>query len=84
MTHAILCVMTHARGKPDTRHDTLTGMTARSGRGTARQTIRVDEDLWQRFGTATTTAGTDRSAALRALIAWYLHTGPLPKRPAGE
>lgn len=42
------------------------------GRGTPKYGIRVPEDAWNRFGEATTQAGTDRSAVLRAFIAWYL------------
>ena len=75
--------MTHASlGEPN-RHDTLAVVTGRSGRGTARQTIRVEEALWNRFGVVATNQGTDRSALLREFIAWYLRTpgAKLPKRP---
>jgi hypothetical protein len=74
--------MTHASlGGPD-RHDTLTGMTGRSGRGTARQTIRVDETLWERFGEATEALGTDRSTWLREAIAWCVRErgAKMPRR----
>lgn len=75
--------MTHATPVPENRHDTLTSVTGRSGRGTARQTIRVDEALWEEFADATTRAGADRSTVLRAFIAWYVHKpGAKPlKRP---
>lgn len=46
-------------------------------RGTPKQTIRVDPDLWQRFGAV---CG-DRAAALRAFMRWYLREGDLPRRP---
>lgn len=78
--------MTHATPIPAPRHDTLTPVTVRSGRGTARQTIRVDTDLWDRFGAAAEQAGTDRSEALRAFIRWYLREpgARMPKRPAAD
>lgn len=76
--------MTHATPIASPRHDTLPTVTVRSGRGTARQTIRVDTDLWDRFGAAAEQAGTDRSEALRAFIRWYLREqgAKMPKRPA--
>jgi predicted DNA-binding protein len=43
-------------------------MTRRSGRGTARQTIRVDEATWERFGKLAEKRGTDRSTLLREQI----------------
>lgn len=45
--------------------------------------IRVDHDLWNAFGQATTANGTDRSAALRAFMAWYARrpSAKLPSRP---
>jgi hypothetical protein len=56
-------------------------VTARSGRGTARQTIRIDEDLWNRFGQV---AEPDRSTVLREFIRWYVGEPgtKAPKRPA--
>ncbi|WP_033438402.1 hypothetical protein [Saccharothrix sp. NRRL B-16314] len=58
-------------------------MTVRSGRGTARQTIRVDTDLWDRFGAAAEQSDTDRSEAVRAFIRWYLREpgAKMPRRP---
>jgi predicted transcriptional regulator len=50
----------------------MAAMTGKSGRGTARQTIRVDEDLWDRFGQASETQHTDRSVLLREFIARYV------------
>jgi hypothetical protein len=47
-------------------------MTGRSGRGTPRQTIRVDEDLWVKFGELTAAEGLDRSSVLRNFIRWYI------------
>jgi hypothetical protein len=47
---------------------------------TPRHAIRVDDDLWDRFGVA---AGRDRSAVLREFMRWYLRESKarLPKRP---
>jgi antitoxin component of RelBE/YafQ-DinJ toxin-antitoxin module len=61
-------------------------VTRRSGRGTARQTIRIEEDLWARFAAACEQTGTDRSTAIREFVAWYVREPgtKLPKRPAGE
>jgi metal-responsive CopG/Arc/MetJ family transcriptional regulator len=67
-------------------------MTGRSGRGTARQTVRVDEALWKRFGDARERAGAkDRSAVIREFIRWYVRDRdeqgrpvPMPKRPDAE
>ncbi len=75
--------MTHASHAEPSRHDTLAVVTGRSGRGTARQTIRVEEALWNRFGVVATNQDTDRSALLREFIAWYLRVPgtKLPKRP---
>ena len=75
--------MTHASPTGQNRHDTLSVVTGRSGRGTARQTIRVDDALWTRFGVVATRQDTDRSALLREFIAWYLRVpaAKLPKRP---
>jgi predicted DNA-binding protein len=43
----------------------------------------VPDELWDRFGELTAQAGTDRSAVLRELIAWYVRhpSGKLPNRP---
>jgi hypothetical protein len=38
---------------------------------TPTRPIRVDPALWERFGAATAKADTDRSAVLRAFMAWY-------------
>lgn len=51
------------------------------GRGTPRHAIRIPDRLWELFGESTGRAGTDRNAALRALIAWYVGQGDLPARP---
>jgi hypothetical protein len=73
--------MTQARGRRHSRHDTFADVTGRSGRGTARQTIRVDEDLWQQFGEV---ADPDRSTVLRDFIRWYVgeQGAKAPKRSA--
>jgi hypothetical protein len=78
--------MTPARGSAEKCHDTLNGVTGRSGKGTARQTVRIDEDLWAKLGAACESAGIDRSAALRAFARWYVGEGDaeLPERPAPE
>jgi len=75
--------MTPASPYPSECHDTVTGVTERSGKGTARQTFRAETTLWQAFGEATQRAGTDRSEALRAFMRWYLREGgaELPERP---
>lgn len=48
-------------------------------KGTPKQTIRVDPDLWLRFGDAVG----DRAAAIRAFMGWVLREPDvkLPKRP---
>jgi predicted transcriptional regulator len=43
-------------------------VSKRSGRGTARQTIRVDELRWERLGEIAEKRGTDRSALIRDKI----------------
>lgn len=75
--------MTHASISAGRRHDTLASVTSKSGRGTARQTIRVDEDTWEKFGTRSQAAGTDRSTVLREFIRWYNREPGTraPKRP---
>jgi hypothetical protein len=81
--------MTHATPPDKNRHDTLSDMTSRSGRGTARQTFRVDESLWKRFDEAVRRAGADdRSSVIREFIRWYVHdrdeqgkAARMPKRP---
>ena len=57
------------------RHDTprptnLINVSGKSGRGTARQTIRMDEDLWVKLDAAAQALGTDRSALLREYARW--------------
>lgn len=58
------------------------GMSPNAPRTPVRP-IRVDADLWNDFGQAATTNGTDRSAALRAFMAWYARRpgAKLPERP---
>jgi hypothetical protein len=75
--------MTHVADQSGICHDTLSDvMTGRSGRGTARQTVRIDHELWDRFGVAARSAGVDRSSVLRAFIRWYVREAGLPERPA--
>jgi hypothetical protein len=60
----------------------LSDVSGRSGRGTARQTVRIDHELWDRFGVAARSVGVDRSALLREFVRWYVHETGLPERPA--
>lgn len=79
-------VMTPARGSARNRHDTLGAVTARSGKGTARQTFRIEKDEWDELGKKAAEKGADRSAVLRALIRWYNGKpgAELPDRPTPE
>jgi hypothetical protein len=51
---------------------------------TPTRPIRVDLDTWAEFGAATGSMGTDRSAALRSFMDWYLHKpgSRTPTRPS--
>jgi hypothetical protein len=51
-------------------------------RGTPKITLRVSEELWQRFGEVAHAAETDRATLLRAFIVWYVGRGKLPKPPS--
>ena len=75
-------VMTRATLNGVERHDTVAEVTGRSGRGTARQTVRIDEALWETFGEI---AEPDRSSVLRDFIRWYVREpgAKPPKRPVG-
>lgn len=74
------------------RHDTPTGttlaaVTGKSGRGTARQTIRMDEVLWEKLDAAAKAVGTDRSTYLRDFARWAVHEkgAKMPRRaPSGS
>jgi hypothetical protein len=46
--------------------------------------LRVEDDLWERFGAATQQLGTDRSAWLRGAILWCLREpgAKMPQRAA--
>jgi hypothetical protein len=83
MTQSYSGVMTHATQGPDARHDTLAAVTGKSGRGTARQTIRVDEALWEQFGERAASVDNDRSALLRDFMRWFVREpgAKMPKRP---
>lgn len=48
----------------------MPAMTGRSGRGTARQTVRIDEGLWEALGRLAQEHGTDRTAVLRDYVRW--------------
>ncbi|MEO6088419.1 MAG: hypothetical protein ABIQ18_35430 [Umezawaea sp.] len=58
-------------------------MTGKSGRGTARQTIRVDEVLWEQFGERAASVDNDRSALLRDFMRWFVREqgAKMPQRP---
>lgn len=80
--------MTPASGSPKNCHDTpetptLTPVTRKQGKGTARQTIRADEGLWEEFGDATSKVDSDRSTVLRDFMRWFTrrHGAELPQRP---
>ena len=54
-------------------------------RGTKREAIRVEPELWREYGEACTALGTNRSADLRALMlrrvkAWKKTQAPAPSR----
>lgn len=57
-------------GRPSTGQDPVRG-------------VRVPDSRWNRFDDATKAAGTDKSKAVNALLAWYTHEpgAKLPKRP---
>jgi predicted DNA-binding protein len=57
-------------------------MVKRSGRGTARQSVRVPEPLWERFGELTQAEGKDRSTVVREFIRAYIEEreGPPARR----
>ena len=50
---------------------------------TPTRPIRVDLNLWDRFGAATSGQGLDRSWVLREFIRWFVRQpgARLPKRP---
>lgn len=58
-------------------------VTGKSGRGTARQTVRIDHERWERFETVANQADTDRSKLINDFVAWYTREpgAKLPKRP---
>ncbi|WP_341719834.1 hypothetical protein QQG74_09105 [Micromonospora sp. FIMYZ51] len=71
----------------DQRHDTsaadtVSDVTSKSGRGTARQTIRMDEELWEKLDAAAKAVGTDRSSYLRDFARWAVHEkgAKMPRR----
>jgi hypothetical protein len=55
-----------------------------SPRGTPTRPIRIEPELWERFGRAAAALETDRSAALREFIRWYVREpgARMPRRPA--
>lgn len=79
-------VMTPSSVPPTECHDTVSRVTTRSGKGTARQTIRMDEDLWGRLGETAGRADADRSSVLRDFARWYVGEpgAEIPKRPDGS
>jgi predicted DNA-binding protein len=82
-------VVTHATPQEEPRRDTLTNVVQRSGRGTARQSVRVPEPLWERFGQLAQAEGKDRSAIVREFIQRYIEEhgdqqGPPEPNRSGE
>lgn len=82
--------MTQASESTESCHDTIdpikgADVTEKSGRGTARQTIRAEVPLWERFGQAVKRRDPDgdRSAVLREFMRWYSGDtdAKLPQRP---
>lgn len=63
--------------------DTVIAVTVKSGKGTARQTIRMDEDLWEKLDEAAKAVGTDRSSYLRDFARWAVREkgARMPQRP---
>lgn len=55
-------------------------------RGTPTKPVRVDADLWERFGAAAEGQGTDRSALIRDFMRWYIGDpkAKMPRRPTPE
>jgi hypothetical protein len=51
---------------------------------TPHRALRVEDDLWERFGAATSQMGSDRSTWLRSAILWCLREpgAKAPQRPA--
>lgn len=72
--------------RPRKCHDTMVTMTGTSGRGTARQTIRIDPERWGQFEKGAAAVGTDRSKVINDFIAWYNHEpgAKRPTRPPGD
>lgn len=74
--------MTPASPKTPRRYDTLPSVS----KGTALQSFRIDDQLWQRFAEVSAKAGTNRSAVLRDFIRWYIGDpdAALPERPDSD
>jgi hypothetical protein len=53
-------------------------MTGKSGRGTARQTFRYDEQKWAAVGAAAEAAGTDRTTLIRDFLDWTIGDAKAP------
>ncbi len=68
-TQVSMGVMTPTTDDRQVRHDTLTSVTSK---GTDRKTIRVDPDLWEQFGTATSRHKDGRSGDLREYMRWRI------------
>jgi hypothetical protein len=77
--------MTPTTHDPLVGHDTLSLVTSK---GTDRRTIRVEPDLWDEFGEATSGGEDSRSGVIREFMRWYLRKpdAKLPQRKddAGE
>lgn len=53
---------------------------------TPLRNVRVDDDLWERLGEVADQQETDRSAIIRALVAWFVREpgAKMPTRPSEE
>jgi hypothetical protein len=62
----------------------VTAVTKKVGKGTARQTIRVETEVWEDFGATADRLGSDRSALIREYILWAIRReGASPPRRPG-
>lgn len=78
----------HDTSPPD-RHDTpgaatVITVTGKSGKGTARQTIRISEELWEKLDKAAKALGTNRSDYIREFASWAVREkgAKAPRRPS--
>lgn len=59
---------------------------AATPRKTPQRTVAVEKDVWDAFGEAADSVGTDRPTVLRQFIAWYIRKPgvPAPQRPTRD